>query len=149
VYDESPFDNEDGRPSDTLLHVTKKIVNKEQCADQLAALPDPVRVYYDDICAYNLGEDSCQGDSGGPLFVETGDNLFTVVGEVSRGYECAYPNAPGFTPRSPSIATGSVQTWTRRRLPPMPCPHHHRHIGPIFSARPPALVVNALRQLAV
>jgi secreted trypsin-like serine protease len=36
-----------------------------------------------------------QGDSGGPLMVEREDGRWTLVGTVSHGIRCAYPNMPG------------------------------------------------------
>ena len=43
------------------------------------------------------GVDSCQGDSGGPIVIDKstkGRELYTVVGLVSYGYECALPDIP-------------------------------------------------------
>ena len=36
-----------------------------------------------------------QGDSGGPLMVEREDGRWSLVGTVSHGIRCAYPNMPG------------------------------------------------------
>ncbi len=36
-----------------------------------------------------------QGDSGGPLMYERDDGRWSLVGTVSHGIRCAYPNMPG------------------------------------------------------
>lgn len=48
----------------------------------------------DMLCAASQGKDSCQGDSGGPLVTEE-DGLFSIIGVVSWGYDCASNEYPG------------------------------------------------------
>ena len=42
--------------------------------------------------------DTCQGDSGGPLWTDSVDSCgkrsATLVGTVSRGYDCGQPDSP-------------------------------------------------------
>ncbi|XP_014666992.1 PREDICTED: trypsin delta/gamma-like [Priapulus caudatus] len=46
------------------------------------------------VCAAAPGKDSCQGDSGEPM-VNANGNDRTLVGVVSFGQGCAYPNYAG------------------------------------------------------
>jgi hypothetical protein len=62
------------------------------------------------ICAGETNKDSCQGDSGGPLVAAVGPTTpadFRLVGIVSTGNGCGWPNFPGIYTRAfdTSIAT--------------------------------------------
>ncbi|XP_017472861.1 PREDICTED: trypsin alpha-like [Rhagoletis zephyria] len=71
-----------------LQSVELSIVSLADCASRTYGYGSQVRSTM--ICSYTAGKDSCQGDSGGPL-VSGG----VLVGVVSWGYGCAYPNYPG------------------------------------------------------
>uniref|UniRef100_A0A1A9ZZU1 Peptidase S1 domain-containing protein n=1 Tax=Glossina pallidipes TaxID=7398 RepID=A0A1A9ZZU1_GLOPL len=71
-----------------LQTVNVDIVSREKCASSSYGYGSQIRPTM--ICAYTEGKDSCQGDSGGPLV--SGGRL---VGVVSWGYGCAFPNYPG------------------------------------------------------
>lgn len=78
---------------DLLQEVNVPIVGTNQC-----------RCYYNDlypvtdnmICAGREtgGVDSCQGDSGGPLMTKL-STQWVLIGLVSWGYGCGYPERPG------------------------------------------------------
>jgi len=72
----------------TLQKVDMKIVSRTSCASSTYGYGTQIKETM--ICAYASGKDACQGDSGGPL-VSGG----VLVGVVSWGYGCAYPNYPG------------------------------------------------------
>lgn len=57
--------------------------------------PEVEREYH--LCAGNEMFDSCKGDSGGPLWKRDDANTTQIVliGVVSYGFGCAFPNAPG------------------------------------------------------
>ncbi|XP_061397786.1 trypsin alpha-like [Musca vetustissima] len=89
----------------TLQYVDVNIVSQSQCSSSAYGYGSEVKPTM--ICAYAAGKDSCQGDSGGPLV--SGGKL---VGVVSWGYGCAFPNYPGVyadvaTLRSWVVATAS------------------------------------------
>ncbi|KAH8349834.1 hypothetical protein KR084_007786, partial [Drosophila pseudotakahashii] len=73
-----------GAAQKTLLKTTVNIVDRIYCGKYYGNITE------DRICAGAPGKDSCQGDSGGPL-VSDGK----LVGIVSYGIECAFPNVPG------------------------------------------------------
>nr|XP_016994487.2 trypsin beta-like [Drosophila takahashii] len=74
-------------PSQLQL-VELNIVSQKNCASSAYGYGNSVTDSM--ICAYSADKDACQGDSGGPL-VSGG----VLVGVVSWGYGCAYPNYPG------------------------------------------------------
>lgn len=71
-----------------LRYIDIKIVSRTQCASSNYGYGSKIKASM--ICGYTVGKDSCQGDSGGPL-VSGG----VLVGVVSWGYGCAFPNYPG------------------------------------------------------
>lgn len=71
-----------------LMKVNVSIVGRTACASSIYGYGSEIKLTM--LCAYDTGKDACQGDSGGPLV--SGGKL---VGVVSWGYGCAYPNYPG------------------------------------------------------
>ncbi|XP_053965585.1 trypsin beta-like [Anastrepha ludens] len=71
-----------------LRHVNVSVVSLANCSSSSYGYGNAVEETM--ICAYTAGKDACQGDSGGPM-VSGG----VLVGVVSWGYGCAYPNYPG------------------------------------------------------
>ncbi|GAB6027819.1 hypothetical protein CHUAL_002048 [Chamberlinius hualienensis] len=86
-----------GRLPTGLQHVEVPIIPNRKCqqmflsAGHLKGLGDKF------ICAgyKDGGKDSCEGDSGGPLMLEGNDGRWILIGTVSHGIKCAYPNLPG------------------------------------------------------
>lgn len=79
-----------------LQSVNLKIVSLDKCASNIYGYGESVSKTM--ICAYTEGKDSCQGDSGGPM-VSGG----VLVGIVSWGMGCAFPNYPGVYADVPSL----------------------------------------------
>ena len=71
-----------------LRYIDVKVVSRNQCASSTYGYGTEIKATM--ICAYTVGKDSCQGDSGGPMV--SGGRL---VGVVSWGAGCAFPNYPG------------------------------------------------------
>ncbi|KAM7342421.1 trypsin alpha-4-like [Cochliomyia hominivorax] len=71
-----------------LRYIDIEIVSRTKCASSTYGYGSRIKASM--ICGYTLGKDSCQGDSGGPL-VSGG----VLVGVVSWGYGCGFPNYPG------------------------------------------------------
>ncbi len=88
-----------GSSSSNLRKVTVPVVINSHCDDTYINISQPITTRM--MCAGdydNGGIDACQGDSGGPLFtVDT--SVFTVVGIVSSGEGCAWPDYPGIYTR--------------------------------------------------
>lgn len=72
----------------TLQAVAVKMVSTRECASSAYGYSSVIKPSM--ICAYTRGKDSCQDDSGRPL-VSDG----RLVGVVSWGQGCAFPNYPG------------------------------------------------------
>ncbi|XP_039954818.1 trypsin alpha-like [Bactrocera neohumeralis] len=72
-----------------LQYVNLEVVSLEKCASNIYGYGSQ-NILETMICAYTVGKDACQGDSGGPM-VAGG----LLVGVVSWGLGCAYPNYPG------------------------------------------------------
>lgn len=74
--------------SNHLMKVNVSIIEREKCASSNYGYGSEIKPSM--LCAYSTGKDACQGDSGGPLVFNG-----KLVGVVSWGYGCAYPNYPG------------------------------------------------------
>jgi len=86
------FSFDDTSPN-TPQQVDVPVVDQGVCTDNYDGL---IIITADMICAGEEGKDACRGDSGGPLFAQDGTSgNFVLVGVVSWGYACAYPNYPG------------------------------------------------------
>ena len=72
-------------------------MSNPECHDMFKKAGHEKRILDSFVCAgYAEGKkDSCEGDSGGPLMIERDDGRWTLVGTVSHGIRCAYPNMPG------------------------------------------------------
>jgi trypsin len=70
---------------DNLQTVVLKISNFDSCNKTYNG-----ELFDNMICAYDDEKDSCSGDSGGPLVCDN-----KLVGIVSFGYGCAFPDVPG------------------------------------------------------
>ncbi|XP_017476800.1 PREDICTED: trypsin delta/gamma-like [Rhagoletis zephyria] len=82
-----------------LQSVDLSIVSLSKCQSSTYGYGSQVRSTM--LCAYTSGKDACQGDSGGPL-VSGG----VLVGGVSWGYGCAYPNYPGVY-----LSVADLRSW--------------------------------------
>uniref|UniRef100_A0A1A9WPP3 Peptidase S1 domain-containing protein n=1 Tax=Glossina brevipalpis TaxID=37001 RepID=A0A1A9WPP3_9MUSC len=87
----------------TLQAVKVAIVSQETCASSSYGYGDAILPTM--ICTYTEGKDACQGDSGGPLV--SGGQL---VGIVSWGEGCAFPNYPGVYADVAALHTWIVNT---------------------------------------
>ncbi|XP_057380414.1 serine protease filzig-like [Daphnia carinata] len=80
-----------------LYEVDVPIISNPECHDMFKKAGHEKRILDSFVCAgYSEGKkDSCEGDSGGPLMYERDDGRWSLVGTVSHGIRCAYPNMPG------------------------------------------------------
>lgn len=95
-----------------LREVDIPIVSDPACADAYGDEFDPATM----VCAgETLGtKDSCQGDSGGPLTVVGAAGRRVLVGAVSFGFQCGFPESPGVYAR---IGEGPIPQWLAENLP--------------------------------
>ncbi|KAK2721569.1 serine protease filzig-like [Artemia franciscana] len=85
-------------PTPTVLQeVDVPIMTNSECHDMFQKAGHTKKVLDSFLCAgYPEGlKDSCEGDSGGPLQMKSEDGRWILVGTVSHGIKCAYPNLPG------------------------------------------------------
>ncbi|ODN00117.1 Transmembrane protease serine 9, partial [Orchesella cincta] len=83
-----------GTPVDRLRETKIRVLNNVECAKNYSV--NGVQITGKMLCARLPGKDSCQGDSGGPFFLKIRNaNVFTQIGIVSFGVDCASPQFPG------------------------------------------------------
>jgi len=82
---------------DKLHEVQLPIVPNKECQSWFRETGHKKTIKPEFLCAgFKSGEkDSCEGDSGGPLTLRRPDGRWELVGTVSHGIKCAYPNLPG------------------------------------------------------
>jgi trypsin len=95
-----PEEDNPGDSPDDLMAVLVPLWDAEDCKDVYG-------IYFSELlhlCAGEAGIDACQGDSGGPLVHHAAGGP-RLVGIVSYGRGCAWPNNPGVYTRvsEPSI----------------------------------------------
>lgn len=95
-----------------LREVDVPIVSDPDCAAAYGGEFDATSM----VCAGEpLGmKDACQGDSGGPLTVVGARGARVLVGVVSFGFQCGFPDAPGVYAR---VGEGAIPDWLRANLP--------------------------------
>lgn len=92
-----------GKLSENLKTATVHYISNQDCSRNYTKLEGssvayPSGIDSSMICAGSRlgGVDSCQGDSGGPLtYEDQRTRQVYLIGVVSFGYRCAYPNYPG------------------------------------------------------
>ncbi|CAL8088731.1 unnamed protein product [Orchesella dallaii] len=91
-----------GKGVDKLRETKIRVLNNVDCAKNYSATG--VQITGKMLCARFPGKDSCQGDSGGPFFLRNRNtNIFTQIGIVSFGVDCASPQYPGVYTRISSF----------------------------------------------
>merc|ERR1712210_313415 len=81
-----------------ILHqVSVPVIDNDSCQDMFVTSGHKKTIRESFLCAgYAEGKkDSCEGDSGGPLMYQGEDGRWLLMGTVSHGIKCAYPNLPG------------------------------------------------------
>jgi len=81
-----------------ILHqVSVPVIDNLNCQDMFNSSGHKKTIRDSFLCAgYKEGKkDSCEGDSGGPLMWQQEDGRWLLMGTVSHGIKCAYPNLPG------------------------------------------------------
>lgn len=81
-----------------ILHqVSVPVIDNDSCQDMFKKSGHKKTIRESFLCAgYKEGKkDSCEGDSGGPLMWQHEDGRWLLMGTVSHGIKCAYPNLPG------------------------------------------------------
>jgi len=93
-----PEEDNPGDSPDDLMAVLVPLWDAEDCKDVYG-------IYFSELlhlCAGEAGKDSCQGDSGGPLVHHAAGGP-RLVGIVSAGAGCAWPNLPGIYTRVTAV----------------------------------------------
>ena len=95
-----------------LREVDVPVVSDPDCRDAYGRSFEPATM----VCAGEpLGmKDSCQGDSGGPLSVVGAAGRRVLVGVVSFGFQCGFPQSPGVYAR---VGEGPLTQWLAANLP--------------------------------
>merc|ERR1719367_2415382 len=78
-----------------ILHqVSVPVIDNDSCQDMFTTSGHKKTIRDSFLCAgYAEGKkDSCEGDSGGPLMYQGEDGRWVLMGTVSHGIKCAYPN---------------------------------------------------------
>jgi len=81
-----------------ILHqVSVPVIDNLNCQEMFNSSGHKKTIRNSFLCAgYKEGKkDSCEGDSGGPLMWQQEDGRWLLMGTVSHGIKCAYPNLPG------------------------------------------------------
>merc|ERR1711953_1145367 len=81
-----------------ILHqVSVPVIDNDSCQDMFTTSGHKKTIRESFLCAgYAEGKkDSCEGDSGGPLMYQGEDGRWVLMGTVSHGIKCAYPDMPG------------------------------------------------------
>ncbi|XP_018011241.1 serine protease filzig [Hyalella azteca] len=80
-----------------LNEVRLPILRNDECQSWYRQVWPFKKIAPEYICAgfKSGGKDACAGDSGGPLSVRRADGRWVLVGIISHGIKCAYPNLPG------------------------------------------------------
>lgn len=86
-----------------LMQVKVPVIENTKCQEWFDFSGHSKRIVDGFQCAgYKNGVmDSCEGDSGGPLVTQRSDGRWVLVGTVSHGIKCAWPNLPGIYMRMP------------------------------------------------
>jgi len=95
------FNNKALADPSILNEVTQPIIDNKKCK----SLPKFETNTDEMLCAGDLigGKDACRGDSGGPLFCKFESGVYSQVGVVSWGHDCAKPDMPGVYARVSSF----------------------------------------------
>ncbi|CAG0916241.1 unnamed protein product [Notodromas monacha] len=86
-----------GSVPSVLMQVQVPIMKNAECQKMFEKAGHPKKIRDSFLCAgFETGQhDSCEGDSGGPLQKEMPDGRWVLIGTVSHGIKCAWPNLPG------------------------------------------------------
>lgn len=96
-----------GPQSSKLLETEVDVVSNALCNNQYRGL-----ITIDMMCAARAGKDACQGDSGGPIVMKgTNPGEDRIVGIISWGNGCAFPEYPGVYSR-----VGFHKEWINETL---------------------------------
>ena len=103
-----------------LQKVTVFTMNNKVCKAKYQRADSDITKRENMICAdHSLEKDSCKGDSGGPLITMEDGGYFSLIGVVSTGKGCAYPNLGGIYGRVTEVL-GWIQDHTTGKTCPRP-----------------------------